>query len=92
MAASDSLQLMDIPQRSPTLRLVPLSPEVPSSLAGGVWGSQPWGAGRVLEGPAGVGDKGGLRLVVARRTAVAAKRNSACQLSAPDCKFARTFL
>lgn len=74
------------------LRLIPLSPEAPSNLAGGARGAQPRGAGRVLEGRARAGDKGGLRLVIARWAAVAAKRSSARQLSAPDSKFARAFL
>lgn len=41
------------------LTLVPLSPKAPLTLAGENWGAQPWGAGRVLKGPAGVWDKGG---------------------------------
>lgn len=91
-AASDSPQLVDPPWRSLMLRLVPLSPKAPLILAGGDWGAQPRGAGRVLKGPAGVWDKGGLRLVIARQAAVAAKRNPARQLSAPASEFARAFL
>lgn len=58
-AARDSPQLVDHPWRSLMLTLVPLSPKAPLTLAGENWGPQPWGAGRVLKGPAGVWDKGG---------------------------------